>query len=317
MLCIIGILFIAIIGSFVLEICSEAPPLVFIQFSDAQIGCPCTDSLGRTSTERFEKLIVALNSISDTFDFAVNAGDINVLDGAIEANWIIYSNLTNNATFEIFAVKGNHDGSSDNPFFEQYTGDKTQYYFEFRDIRFMFISGHEYPPFRGTEGVTFSPEQEQWIKQTKDDADSLSVWAVCHFPIKGKNGNYWNNSLSEEFTKDLLGYSCGHEDCNRYIDVEGGWIELNSYGLDPHSGPDGLYFEKVTIGRSYVKIEQYNADTMTLESTQTINAKTTLDITSTQPLTGLRAALGLILVAVLLTELKNKIKTPKINNKPQ
>lgn len=305
----ICIFFIPLTLSTILELEAETTPLVFVQFSDVQIGCPAVDSLGRTSTARFKKLINVLNSISETFDFAINVGDINVGNGTSEVNWMTYFNIVENATFDVFEVRGNHDGAYDNSLFEQYTGDKIQYSFKAGNIQFVFIGGWEYPLFRGTCGVEFSPEQEQWIRATKEESEGLSIWAVCHFPLRGENGNYWSNiSLSEEFSTDILGYSCGHEDNNRYIDVEGGWIELNSYGVDSYSGPDGLYFEKVTIGKSYVKIEHYNADDMVIESTQTINVNTKLDIKQDQLGVAIILVLCLIAVSILLIGITKKIK---------
>ncbi|MFX1392318.1 MAG: LamG-like jellyroll fold domain-containing protein [Promethearchaeota archaeon] len=247
----------------------------FVQFSDMELRSGgIVDSRGRTSRERAVALINYLN-LNEMFNFAINVGDINILDGQFIDVWEFYNeSVKQRANFEIFEVRGNHDGSYDSTNFKTYTTRDIQYLFTYNGITFAFIGGWEYP-FKevGGCGVSFSPEQEDWILGL---SEYEKVWAVCHFPIDGRNGNYWNDTaLFNEFIENtnLIGYSAGHEDDIRYArETQYGFPEINGYGVHPMPERyQDIYYEKITITKHSIRDELINVDTGLVEDTIEFN----------------------------------------------
>jgi len=268
----------------------EVSPLTFIHITDTQFGGWVLDDEGHNGTWRAHYIAEVLNNISDSFEFVVLSGDIVGGDGSLEWQWMLFDDWLNACDFEVYCARGNHDGNLTTPYFEDHTGNEIFYVLEERGIHFAFLGGWEYPerdPY--SCGNVFSDDEKEWFLNELESHPKSSYWIVCHFPVEGRNGNYWmtgedNSTVDTDFYNsvmnyNILCYSCGHQDGYHDVHLSSrGFVHIDAWSVDVNPGTKSILpIEKVQIFKDKVTVSTVNLYTNEVIQTKTFVVETTLD----------------------------------------
>ena len=243
-------------------------PLVFISFSDIQVGYPSKDAYNNTSTDRFALLVEKLNSIKGDFDFAVNTGDLVCGNGSTMWQWKLFADVLADVEFELYHVKGNHDGI-DYDYFTEYTGNEVNYYFDRMGIRFIFIGYEETVTTDLPAQMVLSKSQQEWILT---HSNYSKVWIFSHAPVLSHNkaSSYWvPEGFFAKIQNNVIGITSGHQE-SAYTSRWEGYVDLNELSICPSENSltyEIIPFNKVYIYTDKVKVELYDAYTMKLQET--------------------------------------------------
>lgn len=233
--------------------------IIIIHYSDSHVGqYDYTDSLGRTSQERYEILVSAVND--QTFDFAVDTGDL--IDGSQGANQTvldIIGGILDTTNYTAYYAMGNHDWvrTLGRAYWLSDIGEDYIYYFDSGDFRFLFVAPNEWVG-DGHEFVVFNETDKGLIRDAVDTDKTVLMFGHAPFGV-------WTDSdFVEDVAEEITFFGFGHRHqfsmptTNSCIATNVPSIRVGS-PIDQH---DYLSFNRYTVTDSSIQIETIDAETL-------------------------------------------------------